>query len=54
MDQTELALMDVEKAIELQPENGNYYTLQSILLDRLGKKEAAKQSRFKAAKFKSR
>ena len=52
MGHTELALMDVEKAIELEPENGNHYTLQSILLDRLGKKEAAKQSRFKAAKYK--
>lgn len=54
MGQTELALMDVEKAIELEPENGNHYTLQSILLERLGKKEAARQSRFKAAKLKSR
>ena len=54
MGQTELALMDVEKAIELEPENSNHYTLQSILLERLGKKEAAKQSRFKAAKYKNR
>jgi tetratricopeptide (TPR) repeat protein len=54
MGHTELALMDVEKAIELEPENGNHYTLQSILLERLGKKEAAKQSRYKAAKYKSR
>lgn len=52
MGQTELALMDVEKAIELEPENGNHYILQGILLERLGKKEAAKQSRFKAAKYK--
>ena len=50
---TELALMDVEKAIELEPNNGNHYTLQAILLERLGKKEAAKQSRFKAARLKS-
>jgi superkiller protein 3 len=50
---TELALMDVEKAIELEPDNGNHYTLQAILLERLGKKEAAKQSRFKAARLKS-
>ena len=44
---------DVEKAIELEPENGNHYTLQAILLERIGKKEAAKQSRYKAAKYKS-
>ena len=53
MGHNELALMDVEKAIELEPENGNHYTLQAILLERIGKKEAAKQSRYKAAKYKS-
>jgi hypothetical protein len=37
----------------LEPENGNHYTLQAILLERIGKKEAAKQSRYKAAKYKS-
>ena len=53
MGHNELALMDIEKAIELEPENGNHYTLQAILLERIGKKEAAKQSRYKAAKYKS-
>ncbi len=51
MGHTELALLDVEKAIELEPENGNHYTLQGILLDRLGKKEAAKRSRANAARY---
>lgn len=51
MGHTELALLDVEKAIELEPENGNHYTLQNILLERLGKKEAAKRSRINAARY---
>lgn len=51
MGHTELALMDVDKAIELEPENGNYYTLQGILLERLGKNEAARISRRKAARY---
>lgn len=51
MGHTELALLDVEKAIELEPENGNHYTLQGILLDRMGKKEAAKRSRANAARY---
>ena len=42
---------DVEKAIELEPENGNHYTLQAILYERLGKREAAKKSRINAAKY---
>lgn len=52
MGHTDLALLDVEKAIELEPENGNYYTLQCILLERLGKREAARKSRINAAKYK--
>lgn len=44
MGQTELALMDVEKAIELEPDNANHYRLQSILLDRLGRKDASAKS----------
>ena len=51
MGYTELALLDVEKAIELEPENGNHYTLQAILYERLGKREAAKNSRINAAKY---
>lgn len=51
MGHTELALMDVEKAIELEPENGNHYTLQAILYERLGKKEAAKKSRINANRY---
>lgn len=45
---TELALMDVEKAINLEPDNANHYILQSILFEELGKKGAAEKSRNKA------
>jgi tetratricopeptide (TPR) repeat protein len=52
MGHTELALMDVNRAIELEPDNSQYYTLQAILYEKLGKKESAKRRRFKAAKYK--
>lgn len=54
MGQTELALMDVDKAIELEPENTNHYKLQSILFDMLGKKEAAEKSRRTANRLMNR
>lgn len=44
----ELALIDVERAIELEPGNANHYILQSILFEKLGKKSAADNSRRKA------
>jgi Flp pilus assembly protein TadD len=45
----ELALMDVNKAISIIPGNANYYKLQAFLLEKLGKKEAAKRSLENAA-----
>lgn len=52
--QFELALLDIEKAIELDHANSEYYRLQSILLEKLGKKEAAKKSRNTANMLKNR
>jgi tetratricopeptide (TPR) repeat protein len=49
----ELALMDVEKAIGLDPGNAEYYTLQSILLEKCGKKSAAANSRRLADKLRN-
>lgn len=45
MGYRELALMDVEKAINIEPGNAGYYKLQAILLEECGKKDAAKKSR---------
>ena len=44
----ELALMDINKAIELDPQNASNYLLQAIIYDKMGKKSAAKKSRDKA------
>ena len=49
----ELALLDVEKAIELDPGNTEYYTLQAILLEKCGKKDEAVKSRNNAKRLKS-
>ena len=54
MGHTELALLDVDKAIELEPENANFHNLKSILLDKLGKKEAARRSQSKANMLKNK
>ena len=45
----ELAVMDIEKAIELDPDNANNFLLLSIIYEKMGKKDAAKKSREKAA-----
>jgi Tfp pilus assembly protein PilF len=47
--QYELAMMDIEKAIEIDPQNANNYILQAIIFEKMGKKEAARKSREKAA-----
>ena len=44
----ELAIMDIEKAMELDPENANHFILISIIYERMGKKDAAKKSRERA------
>lgn len=48
LGQYELALLDVETAISLQPENASHYILQAILYDNLGKTALAAESRRKA------
>lgn len=48
LGQYELALLDVETAIGLQPENASHYILQAILYDNLGKTALATESRRKA------
>ena len=53
LGQTELALMDVAKAIEIDPDNAGYYTLQAILYEECGKKSAAAKSRSKATALKT-
>lgn len=53
MGQLEIALMDVEKAIELEPENVNHHTLQGILYEELGRTSAARKSRIEVARLKN-
>lgn len=48
LGQYELALLDVEKAIGLQPENPSHYILQAILYDNLGKTALSAESRRRA------
>lgn len=49
----ELALLDVDRAIGFDPGNAEYYTLQAILLENCGRKDAAAKSRNKAEKLKN-
>lgn len=49
--QHELALIDIEKSIELEPENTEYHNIKADILHAMGRKEAAKRSREKAAKL---
>ena len=54
MGQHELALLDIDKALELCPDNAEYHTLKAILYEKLGNKEAAQKSRNAAVSLKSR
>ncbi|MBR5593794.1 MAG: tetratricopeptide repeat protein [Bacteroidaceae bacterium] len=47
----ELAMMDLEKAIELDPDNANNYILQAIIYEKMGKKDAARKCRKKATEL---
>ena len=49
LEQYELAMMDIKKAIELSPGNSSYYTLQAILYEKMGNRKAATESYRKAA-----
>ena len=49
--QYELALLDIEKAIELEPAQAAHHTLKAEILDALGRKGAAKRSRNTAGKL---
>ena len=49
--QNELALQDVDKAIELAPENINYHILRAELLKYLGQHDAARRCRRKISKM---
>ena len=44
----ELAMIDLEKAIGIDPGNANNYILQSIIYEKMGKKDAARKCREKA------
>jgi tetratricopeptide (TPR) repeat protein len=44
----ELAMIDLEKAIEIDPDNANNYILQAIIYEKMGKKDAARKCREKA------
>ena len=44
----ELAMLDLEKAIEIDPNNANNYILQGIIYEKMGKKDAARKCREKA------
>ncbi len=48
LGQNELAILDVEKALEIAPGNANYHTLLSILYEKTGKPGIAKEHRRKA------
>jgi Tfp pilus assembly protein PilF len=41
-------MMDLEKAIEIDPGNANNYILQAIIYEKLGKRDAARKCREKA------
>ena len=44
----ELAMIDLEKAIEIDPGNANNYILQAIIYEKMGKMDAARKCREKA------
>ena len=48
LEQYELAIIDVEKAIELQPGNANHYILLAILYEKTGKPQLATECRRRA------
>jgi tetratricopeptide (TPR) repeat protein len=47
----ELAMIDLERAIELDPDNANNYILQAIIYEKMGKKDAARKCRKKATEL---
>ena len=49
--QYELALQDIEKAIEIEPTRASHHTLKAEILDALGRKATAKRSRNTATKL---
>ena len=51
MGRFEEALKDIEKAIEISPENGSYYLLKSDTLVELGRKEEAMKVLDEASRF---
>jgi tetratricopeptide (TPR) repeat protein len=44
----ELAMMDLEMAIEIDPDNANNYILKAIVFEKMGMNDAARRCREKA------
>ena len=49
----ELAMLDLKKAIEIDPNNANHHILKAIIYEKMGKNDAAKRCREKAAALRS-